>query len=175
MKKPPLQNDWERVFLALGANLGEPLVQIDAAVLALSEQSQINCIAMSPVYLSKPHGSQDQPDYMNAVMEIRTSLTPNKTLELLHKIENYLGRKRKIRWGARTLDLDIVLFGHVQMASEQLTIPHPRAHQREFVVKPLFDLDKDLSIPPHGKLSVLLQQLPVDTLEIVRDVKTHYS
>ena len=86
-----------------------------------------------------------------------------------------MGRKRKIRWGARTLDLDIVLFGHVQMASEQLTIPHPRAHQREFVVKPLFDLDKDLSIPPHGKLSVLLQQLPVDTLEIVRDVKTHYS
>lgn len=163
----------QRVFVALGANLGEPLQQLDTAVEMLQNHPEITCVAMSKVYASKPHGPQDQPDYTNAVLELYTTLSPHQLLACLQQVENDHGRQRKVHWGARTLDLDIILFADVRLHSEDLTIPHPRSHEREFVVQPLADLDADVLIPPHGNVGELLKKLPIETMEIIRDVTTY--
>lgn len=162
-----------RVFVALGSNLGNPLQQIDKAALALGAHEHITRIAMSKVYQSTPHGVKDQPDYLNSVLEIRTTLTPEALLQVLQSIEDEHGRTREIRWGARTLDLDIILFDTRVIETATLTIPHPRAHEREFVVQPLFDLDSELVIPGQGKVSDLRKHLPIETLKEIRNVKTY--
>ncbi len=163
-----------RAFIALGANLGEPLAQLDSAVAALNQQPGVTCIAMSKVYLSKPHGPQDQPDFTNAVVEIRTVLSAEQLLDTLQAIEFKHGRKRQEHWGARTLDLDIILFGNQQINTPRLTIPHPRASEREFVIRPLADLDADLVIASRGRVKDLLKRLPVNTMETIRNVTTDY-
>ncbi len=162
-----------RAFIALGANLGEPLKQLDSAVASLNEQQGVTCIAMSKVYVSKPWGKTDQPDFTNAVLEIRTTLSAEQLLDILQKIELEHGRERKEHWGARTLDLDIILFGDEIINTERLTVPHPRAIEREFVIKPLADLDDNLVIGQHS-IKDLLNTLPIETMEVIRDVTTYY-
>lgn len=163
-----------RAFIALGANLGEPLAQLDSATAAINQHPQIVCLRMSRVYGSKPHGPQDQPDFTNAVLEINTTLSAEQLLDVLQEIEQQHGRVRHEHWGARTLDLDILLFGNQIIATPRLTIPHPRAGEREFVIQPLADLDDKLNIPNQGNVGQLLQQLPIETMEIIRDVTTDY-
>lgn len=163
-----------RAFVALGANLGEPLAQLDSAVAAIDQHPQIDCLSMSRVYLSKPQGPQDQPDFTNAVLEIHTRLSAEQLLDVLQQIEDNHGRERHQRWGARTLDLDIIVFANQCIHSPRLIIPHPRAYEREFVIQPLADLDENLVIPGQGNVGELLQQLPITTMEIIRDVTTHY-
>ncbi len=160
-------------FIALGANLGEPLAQLDAAVQQLNNNGDINCLAMSRVYQSRPHGPQDQADFFNAVVAIRTTLPPLDLLAVMQSIEDDLGRVRKRHWGERCIDLDLILYNDLILQTPTLTIPHPLAHAREFVVKPLYDLDSTLGIPGHGHVADLLLQLPTQHLTEVRSGTTY--
>ncbi len=168
-----------RVFIALGANLGNPVQQINSAVESIAAHPKINVTAMSKIYRSKPHGPQEQNDFINAVIEVRTSLPPLALLSELQKIEHQHGRQHDHqhdkgipRWGPRLLDLDIILYDDITMTSNTLTLPHPYAHQREFVIQPLCDLDDTLILPMYGKVSELLQHLPTDTLKEISHEQT---
>ena len=137
-----------QVFIALGANLGAPLTQIHQAVVALQQLHRTRFIACSPLYGSRPMGPSDQPDYVNGVAWLDTELTPHQLLDATQQIELDLGRVRKAeRWGPRTLDLDLLLFGDRQLDDARLTIPHYGMKERAFVLVPVFDLAPDLRLP----------------------------
>lgn len=144
------------VYIALGSNLDNPLEQLKQAVNSLQKLGED--LVVSPFYGSKPLGPQDQPDYVNAVVKIRTDLPPCKLLDELQRIENEQGRVRLRRWGERTLDLDILLYGDEQIETERLTVPHYDMHNREFVIVPLYDLNPDLILPNGTPLATLYQQ-----------------
>lgn len=163
----------ERVFIALGSNLGNPVQQIDTAILAIASHDAIERIKLGKIYQSKPHGPQGQPDFLNTVLEIRTTLSPEYLLAFLHRIEAEQNRERLQHWGPRTIDLDIVLFGERVCDTETLTIPHPRAHEREFVLLPLQDIDNTITIPLLGEVSECIQKLPATTMKVIRDVTTY--
>ena len=150
------------VFIGLGSNLDNPLSQIKTAINNLQNDQNITVCNISAFYRSAPMGPQDQPEYINAVIEIATTLSPEKLLDLLQKIENEQGRIRETRWGARTLDLDILLYGKNKINSERLTVPHKGISQRNFVLYPLRDLvELDFEIPILGKLDELLKNCPL--------------
>ena len=135
-------------FVALGANLGDPCAQIERAVAALSQLPNSRLIACSPLYGSIPMGPSDQPDYVNGVAWLETDLTAHELLDQTQRIELEHGRVRKAeRWGPRTLDLDLLLFGNQQLADSRLTVPHYGMKERAFVLVPLFDLAPDLQLP----------------------------
>ena len=135
-------------FVALGANLGDPRAQIERAVAALSQLPNSRLIACSPLYGSIPMGPSDQPDYVNGVAWLETDLTAHELLDQTQRIELEHGRVRKAeRWGPRTLDLDLLLFGNQQVADSRLTVPHYGMKERAFVLVPLFDLAPDLQLP----------------------------
>ena len=137
-----------RTFIALGANLADPLGQIERAVAALQALPDSRFVACSPLYRSRPMGPADQPDYINGVAHIETRLSPHALLDQTQRIELALGRVRKEeRWGPRTLDLDLLLFGDRQLNDARLTIPHYGMKERAFVLVPLFDLAPDLQLP----------------------------
>jgi len=153
------------VFIALGANLGDPLKQAQDAIESINQLQSTEVIKTSPFYRSKPLGPKDQPDYLNAVIKIITELSPIELLHTLQKIEKDLGRVRKAnRWGPRTLDLDILLYDNIQMSSEHLTIPHYDMKNREFVLYPLYDLEPQLVLPDQSALSDLITHLPLYNL-----------
>lgn len=145
------------VFIGLGSNLDEPLFQLKKSINNLKQLEAIDVVNVSSFYRSDPMGPQDQPDYINAVAELSTSLSAEQLLDVLQEIENNQGRIRKQRWGARTLDLDILLFSDKVINSERLTVPHKGISERNFVLYPLNDLvDEDFEIPNLGKLGDLL-------------------
>lgn len=144
------------VYIALGSNLHTPLKQLKQAVENLKKFT-IN-FEISPFYGSKPVGPQDQPDYVNAVAKFDTNLSPIELLDKLQAIENNQGRIRLRRWGERTLDLDIILYGNEQINTERLTIPHIEMKNREFVIVPMYDLNPNLVLPMGEKLADLYQQ-----------------
>jgi len=153
------------VFIALGANLGNPLKQAQGAIESIHQLPSTKVIQTSPFYRSKPLGPQNQPDYLNAVIKAVTELSPIDLLDGLQQIEKDLGRVRKAdRWGPRTLDLDILLYDNIQMNSERLTIPHYDMKNREFVLYPLYDLDPQLILPDQTRLSDLLINLPLNNM-----------
>jgi len=153
------------VFIALGANLGNPLKQAQDAIESVNQLQSTKAIQISPFYRSKPLGPQNQPDYLNAVIKAVTELSPIDLLDGLQQIEKDLGRVRKAdRWGPRTLDLDILLYDNIQMNSERLTIPHYDMKNREFVLYPLYDLDPQLILPDQTRLSDLLINLPLNNM-----------
>lgn len=139
------------VYVALGSNLNDPLNQLKQAVKSLQEFA-IH-LEVSPFYGSKPVGPQDQPDYVNAVAKFETNLTALELLDKLQYIENQQGRVRLRRWGERTLDLDLILYGDEQIQNERLTVPHIEMKNREFVIVPLFDLSPELVLPSGEKLA----------------------
>ena len=151
-------------FIGLGSNLGNerngifesPKKQLLNAIQSIDNQTTIHLISTSYFYQTEAIGPGDQPDYINAAIKIETSLSANQLLLALQSIENHQGRVRKERWGARTLDLDILVFDQLIENSEQLILPHPRAHERAFVLAPLKDLDANLVIPKRGNISNLL-------------------
>ncbi len=156
-------------YIGLGANLAEPMLQLQRAVLALQNIQATQLLAVSSFYGSKPMGPQDQPDYVNAVAAVQTSLTAEQLLDALQKIELEQGRQRKDeRWGARTLDLDILLFGDLELSTERLTLPHYGMKTREFVLYPLFEITPDLQLPDGSCLSDLLQLVPRNGLTILQ-------
>lgn len=155
----------ERCYIGLGANLVEPVAQLQAAVTALGQLPETELVQVSRFYSSKPMGPQDQPDYVNAVAALDTRLTPLALLHALQQIELAHGRQRKAeRWGPRTLDLDILLFGTQQIDHPELTVPHYGMQLREFVLYPLAELAPDLILPDGVALQSLLQQVPLNGL-----------
>ncbi|HGO5855847.1 TPA: 2-amino-4-hydroxy-6-hydroxymethyldihydropteridine diphosphokinase [Mannheimia haemolytica] len=146
----------ETVYIALGSNLDNPLEQLKQAVEKLKKFA--NEFEISPFYGSKPVGPQDQPDYVNAVAKFSTDLSPTALLDKLQSIENEQGRVRVRRWGERTLDLDIILYGNQQIQTERLNVPHIEMKNREFVIVPMFDLSPDLVLPAGEKLADIYSQ-----------------
>ena len=142
-----------RCFIALGSNLDQPELQLQRAVQQLRALPQIRVQGISPVYQNPAIGPGDQPDYLNAVVELATALTPRDLLHALQTIENNQGRRREIHWGARSLDLDILLYGDSQLDEPDLQIPHPRMLLRNFVLYPLHDIAPDLQLPDGSSLS----------------------
>lgn len=153
------------VYLGLGSNLAEPLEQVKSARKAIAQIVDLQELACSSLYRSLPMGPQDQPDYINAVMAVRTSLSPQDLLNSLQAIEKVHGRERKgQRWGARTLDLDILLYGDQLIDLPELTVPHSGIADRSFVLYPLSEIAPELIIPGKGKVVDLLLNCPSDGL-----------
>ena len=152
-------------FLGLGSNLDNPLDQLARAIKAIETIPATLLIHTSSFYKNRPVGPQDQPDFLNAVVSVETGLSPDKLLDYLQDIETRQGRKRNIHWGARTLDLDILLFGNEIINSARLVIPHPEMHRRAFVVQPLYEIEPDLVIPGQGPLKDLIQHISTDEMQ----------
>jgi len=156
-----------KVIIAIGSNLGNPVEQANVAIEALHHLPDCKVTAISSLYSSSPMGPQDQPDYINAVVEIETNLEPLDLLDLTQKIELEQGRVRKDeRWGPRTLDLDIILFGDQVIDNERLTVPHYGMKEREFVLYPLAEIYNDFTFPDGTTLSQLLTQVDRNELTI---------
>ncbi|WP_439860916.1 2-amino-4-hydroxy-6-hydroxymethyldihydropteridine diphosphokinase [Pseudomonas sp. MBLB4136] len=156
----------ERVYIGLGSNLAEPLQQLRGALAALAELPQSQLSATSSFYASDPLGPADQPRYVNAVAALDTALSPLTLLDALQAIELNQGRTRKAeRWGPRTLDLDILLFGQRRLDEPRLTVPHYHMHARPFVLYPLAELAPDLVLPDGRALQQLLDVCPFQGLE----------
>ncbi|QFH70018.1 2-amino-4-hydroxy-6-hydroxymethyldihydropteridine diphosphokinase [Enterobacter sp. E76] len=149
-----------RVYLAIGSNLASPLEQVNAALSALAEIPESQLVAVSDFYRTPPLGPQDQPDYLNAAVALETALAPEALLDHTQRIELQQGRERKAhRWGPRTLDLDIMLFGEMQIDTPRLTVPHYDMKNRAFMLLPLAQIAPDLRFPDGDKLSDLLANL----------------
>lgn len=155
----------EQVYLGLGSNLASPEQQLDAALSALAQLPQSRLVSCSAYYSSAPLGPTDQPRYSNAVALLETDLAPLQLLDQLQAIELNQGRERKAeRWGPRTLDLDILLFGNRLINNERLCVPHYHMHARPFVLLPLAELcPADLQLADGRYLADLLQHCPVDS------------
>ena len=152
-------------YIGLGSNLENPSEQIHSACAAIAAVAGIAEQGFSSLYHSAPMGPQDQPDYVNAVMAVATELPPMELLRALQAIENSHGRVRAKRWGARTLDLDILLYGDQVIELPDLTIPHIGMTEREFVLYPLHEITPQLIIPNKGKLVELLEHCPLAGLK----------
>lgn len=145
-----------RAYIALGSNLEQPVSQILQAFEALNQLPDSHLISRSSLYRSAPMGKLDQPDFINAVACIETTLTPHDLLEALLKIELRHGRVRESPNAPRTLDLDILLYNDLQWRDEKLTVPHPRMTERAFVLQPLMEIAPDCIIPNRGTVAHLL-------------------
>ncbi|KES06442.1 2-amino-4-hydroxy-6-hydroxymethyldihydropteridine pyrophosphokinase [Streptomyces toyocaensis] len=152
-----LQNP-KRAVVSLGANLGNRLETLQGAVDALEDTPGIRVKAVSPVYETEPWGVEpgSQPSYFNAVAVLRTTLPPSSLLERAHAVEEAFHRVRDERWGPRTLDVDIVAYADLRSDDPRLTLPHPRAHERAFVLAPWHDVDPEAELPGHGPVADLL-------------------
>ena len=146
-----------KAVIALGSNLGEPKENLDLAIGLLREATDVKSV--SNYYITKPVGYEDQPDFVNAVCIIETELPAMDLLNMLHGIEKAMGRERTIKWGPRTLDLDIIQYGSMLSSAEELTLPHPRAHERKFVLEPWHEIEPDAILLTHGKIADLLSKL----------------
>jgi 2-amino-4-hydroxy-6-hydroxymethyldihydropteridine diphosphokinase len=147
-----------KAVIALGANIGNPQEQLDLALVMLREATEV--MAVSSFYRTKPVGGPEQPDYINAVCLAESELPATDLLSLLHGIEKTLGRERKEVNGPRTIDLDLIQYGALLSKAEELALPHPRAHERRFVLAPWHEIEPEAVLLTHGKISELLEQLP---------------
>jgi 2-amino-4-hydroxy-6-hydroxymethyldihydropteridine diphosphokinase len=143
-------------YVGLGANIGEPRRQLQAALEDLKRLPASRLTATSAIYRSAPLGYAEQPDFLNAVAELDTELPPESLLQGLQEIENRHGRTRGFAGAPRTLDLDLLLYGERTLTSPHLTLPHPRMHERAFVLQPLTEIAPQALIPGHGKARDLL-------------------
>ena len=147
-----------KAVIALGANIGNPQENLDLAVALLREATDMK--AISRYFTTAPVGGPEQPDYLNAVCIIESDLPAMDLLSLLHGIEKSLGRERNEHWGPRTIDLDLIQFGGLLSTADELQLPHPRAHERRFVLEPWFEIEPDAILLTHGPIKELLEQLP---------------
>ncbi|MGZ4111441.1 MAG: 2-amino-4-hydroxy-6-hydroxymethyldihydropteridine diphosphokinase [Tumebacillaceae bacterium] len=160
-------------YLSLGSNLGDRRLNLRAAIDRLDAHPEIRVTRISPIYETAPVGYTEQPDFFNLCIEIKTTLSAKKLLEITGSTEVELGRQREIKWGPRTLDIDILLIDQQVMDTEELTLPHPRMHERAFVLLPLADIAGELTHPVtlttvqamanqvDGKEGVFLCQIPL--------------
>ncbi len=164
MKNP--NTDLVTAYIGLGSNLANPAEQIKSARTAITQIAGVKELAFSSLYHSAPMGPQDQPDYVNAVMCVATDLPPIDLLRCLQRIENDQGRVRKAeRWGARTLDLDVLIYGDQLIELPDLIVPHPGLAERAFVLYPLHEIAPQLRVPGKGDIAGLLAQCPMNGLK----------
>ena len=146
-----------KAVIALGANIGNPKEQMDLAVAMLREATDLKLV--SSYYSTNPVSDIPQPDYLNAVCIVESDLPALELLALLHGIEKTLGRERVEKWGPRTIDLDLIQYGSLLSSADELQLPHPRAHERRFVIEPWHSIDPDAILLTHGKISEILEQM----------------
>jgi len=160
-----------RAFIGFGANLGDPFATLPDVLKTLAALPETQLAACSSYYRSAPLGvSGPQPDYINAVIALDTGLSPQALLDALLRLEDACGRQRATALAPRPLDLDLLLYGEMVMQSPTLTLPHPRLHQRAFVLLPLAEIAPTLSIPGFGSLSALLEEVKGQRIERVQDI-----
>jgi 2-amino-4-hydroxy-6-hydroxymethyldihydropteridine diphosphokinase len=146
------------VYLALGANVGDPKKQIEQAFQLLG--AELNNITRAPVYRSRAVGHTDQPDFLNTALRAETSLTPDKLLAFTQAVEQEIGRVERFRWGPREIDIDIIFYDDLVRKTGPLTLPHPLFQERDFVLRPLADLDPGLRDPLSGlTVTALLKKI----------------
>jgi len=143
-----------KAVISLGANVGDPKANLDLAVALLREATDV--IVVSSYLQTKPVGGPEQPDYLNAVAIVESELPAKELLALLNGIETAMGRTREIHWGPRVIDLDLIQYGGLLVQDEKLTLPHPRAHERRFVLAPWFEIEPEAILLTHGRISDLL-------------------
>lgn len=154
-------------FIGLGSNLNDPEQQIKRAIKAINTLTTTKITQLSSLYFSRPMGPKDQPDYMNAVAQISTSLSPLSLLDELQNIENKAGRIRKDnRWGPRVLDLDILVFDNSAINSERLVVPHYGLKEREFVLLPLLEIAPSLTLPCGDTIKYLSDRIDSNGLKV---------
>ncbi len=146
-------------YIGLGSNLQNPRQQIDNALAALDESDQIEVIKISSFYESKPLLDMPGPNYINAVCKINTNLSPIDLLDVCQQIEHNQKRVRKVKWGSRTIDLDILLYEQQVISSDRLSIPHPEMIDRAFVMVPLNEIDKEIEIPLLGPVKKIMSRV----------------
>lgn len=149
-----------QAFIALGTNVGERLQYLQRALVLLDNRQAIQVEHVSSIYETDPVGYTEQRQFLNMVAEIDTDFTPHGLLSEMGNVESQLGRERTLRWGPRTIDLDILLYNQEEMDTEALQIPHSRMEQRAFVLVPLAEINPGLSIPGRGPLLTLIQKTP---------------
>jgi 2-amino-4-hydroxy-6-hydroxymethyldihydropteridine diphosphokinase len=147
------------IFIALGSNLDNPRKQVKNGILSIGKLNGVNVLNKSFLYETSPVGILDQPNFVNAVIKIETNFSPHKLLDKLLYIENIAGRVRVCKNGPRILDLDILLFNNLIVNEDNLIIPHPRMHERLFVLMPLNDVDKTIVLPNHGPIKHIIKKL----------------
>ncbi|MFF8974370.1 2-amino-4-hydroxy-6-hydroxymethyldihydropteridine diphosphokinase [Streptomyces sp. NPDC014995] len=154
----------QRAVISIGSNLGNRLETLQGAIDALEDTPGLRVKAVSPVYETEPWGVEpgSQPSYFNAVVILKTTLPPSSLLERAHAVEEAFHRVRDERWGARTLDVDIVAYADVVSDDPHLTLPHPRAHERAFVLAPWHDVEPAAQLPGHGTVAGLLETVTRD-------------
>ena len=143
-----------KAVVSLGANIGDPRANLDLAVALLREATDV--MAVSGYLQTKPVGGPEQPDYLNAVAIVESELPAKDLLAVLNGIETAMGRTREIHWGPRVIDLDLIQYGGLLVSDEKLTLPHPRAHERRFVLAPWFEIEPEAILLTHGRISDLL-------------------
>lgn len=147
-----------KAIISLGANLGNPKENLDTAIALLREATDVK--AVSSYITTDPIGGPEQPKYLNAVCIIDSDLPAMDLLSMLHGIEKALGRERIERWGPRIIDLDLIQYADLISRADELTLPHPRAHERRFVLEPWLEIEPDAILLTHGKIKDLLEHLP---------------
>jgi 2-amino-4-hydroxy-6-hydroxymethyldihydropteridine diphosphokinase len=155
------------VFLALGSNVGDSKALIADAIARIGER--VHNIVAAPMYVSKAVGYADQPDFYNTAIRGETDLSPVELLAFVKNVEAEMGRVHRFRWGPREIDIDIIYFSDVVLDTPELTIPHARAHERDFVLRPIASIDPSFT-DPRQKCTVqtLLEKLPPDDLAVLR-------
>ena len=146
-----------KAVIAIGSNIGDTKANLDLALKLLREATDVKQV--SSYYSTKPVGYTDQPDFLNAICIIESELPAMALLAMLQGIEKVMGRERTIKWGPRTIDLDIIQYGDLISKAEELTLPHPRAHERKFVLEPWHEIEPDAILLTHGKISDLLNSI----------------
>ncbi|MET9501543.1 2-amino-4-hydroxy-6-hydroxymethyldihydropteridine diphosphokinase [Streptomyces sp. NPDC006622] len=163
----------KRAVISLGSNLGNRLETLQGAIDALEDTPGVRVKAVSPVYETEPWGVEpgSQPSYFNAVVVLKTTLPPSSLLERAHAVEEAFHRVRDERWGARTLDVDIVAYADVVSEDPSLTLPHPRAHERAFVLAPWHDVEPGAQVPGRGAVAELLGTVTRDGVAARKDLE----
>ncbi len=146
-------------YIGLGSNLKDPKLQIETALKALNEVDRILVIKISSFYESKPLLDMSGPNYINAVCKVDTSLSASDLLDVCQQIEDNQKRIREVKWGSRTIDLDILLYDQQIISSDRLSIPHPEMIDRAFVMVPLYEIDKEINVPLLGSVEKLIDRV----------------
>ena len=147
-----------KAVISLGANIGSPREQVELAIALLGDA--LDVIAVSSMYETAPVGKVDQPNFINAVVIAESELPAAELLKVLHGIEKVMGRERNEKWGPRTIDLDLIQYGSLLSHADELTLPHPRAHERRFVLEPWLEIEPEAILLTHGRIDQLLSQIP---------------
>ena len=146
-----------RAVISLGSNIDEPEKNLDLAINLLKEATDL--IIVSKYFITKPVGLIEQPDFVNAIAIIESELPALELLSLLNGIEKAMGRVRDVKWGPRNIDLDLIQYGTILSSAIELILPHPRAHERKFVLEPWLSIDPDAELLTHGRVDELISKL----------------